>query len=71
MDAVIGATPGKIGNASAGDHRLGGRTTLVDTGTTDMDPLNQGSLPSSIRQCRGEWPSSLACTDHEGIILCC
>src|SRR6478735_2786923 len=50
-------------------HRLGGRTPLVDAGTTNVLALDQRRAPSTARERGGEWAPCLPCADDDGVVL--
>ncbi len=49
VDAVVSATPCQIGETCAGDHRFGGGTAHVDTGTAYVAALNERHFPACLR----------------------
>ena len=60
VNAVIGASARQVGDATAGDHRLGGSASLIDTGPADMFPLNQSSANAGFSQCGAKRRAGLA-----------
>src|SRR5581483_3746732 len=48
MHAVVSAAPRQVSDARAGNHRLGGRTSLVNAGAANMHALDNSGLPSRV-----------------------
>src|SRR5262249_16920084 len=69
LDAVVGTAPGEVGDTSAGDHRLGWRTTEVDTGAADELTFEDCGLPACLRQRQTERLSALPGTDDDCVEL--
>src|SRR5262249_60565820 len=67
--AVVGRPPRQVGDAGAGDHRLGGGAALVDAGAADVGPLHQGGLAPRLGQRPGQRPAGLPRADHDRVVL--
>src|SRR5579862_3970376 len=68
-DAIIGASPSKVGDTAARDHRLGWRAAFVDAGAAHMLALNQYGFVPRVRQRQRQWIGSLSGTDNNGVVV--
>jgi hypothetical protein len=68
MNAELGRDPGVMGDARAGDHRLGRRASIVDAGAAELAFLDQGYPPARVGQIGRERHAALARTDHDRVV---
>src|SRR5580692_12275601 len=68
-DAVIRATPRKIGDAPARHHRLGGRAAFIHAGSADVCALHERRAPSGIGQGLAQRRAPLARADDDGLVV--
>jgi hypothetical protein len=67
--AVLRAAARLVGEARAGNHRLGRGAARVDAGAAELVTLDERHLLARLRQLDGEEPAALAGPDHDCVVV--
>ena len=68
VNAEFRRASGGLGDAGAGDHRLGGRAAVIDARAAELALLDQSHAPALFGQVGGERDAALTGTDNDRIV---
>jgi hypothetical protein len=68
LHAVVRGAASEVGDAGAGDHRLGRGATFIDAGASNMGPLYQRCLPAGFSERPRQRDSCLPGSNHDRVV---
>jgi hypothetical protein len=66
---VLRAAAGLVGEARAGEHRLGRSASRIDAHAAELATLDERHFMASFRQLGGEEAAALAGPDHDRVVV--